>query len=450
MIEKACLFCNVKFKADRQRTKCCSKQCANDLARKRQTGKRLIKRIEKTCIICSSLFEIMPHDKDKPIKYCSLKCAGRGKSKKFNHQPINRICRWCGNSFKVGKPSIKIACCSHVCSSAYRTEANEVERQMIIPEIKEYRKTHSSQKTSDRYQISEVTLRRWGILSENGYRREELLPYEFTQEQHETLIGNLLGDGSLNYIPEGSHRQSSFRLGQKRDFSEYVKGLQQIYQPLAIGYYEGQIPKPSTVNGKISHDPASWDGEYTYNSSLYTMAHPIFTAYRMKWYENPFAKSKKIIPSDLRLTWRSAAIWMCDDGSNYAKIRQRNLTLYTDCFTKQEVEFLIDVIRRDLGIIARISQRTDSQYIIRIYGEEWFKFIENIKPFIPWTCLKYKCVNREKISLNTSGRIGVSYHNQQKKWRAYGSNGQSSWSKTFHSKEEAIAAREKWDYNEKS
>lgn len=438
MIEKICPTCQTVFTV-RKNKKFCSKPCADQGLRVRPK-----KRINKTCIECGSSFEIMPHDKDKPINYCSLQCVGKGKSKKFNYLPVDRICRWCGNSFIVDKPCRTTVCCSRKCAFKYMVENNKIKKQTILPEIKKYRQTHSSKETQIKFNMSETSLLNMGVYGENGIRRREHLQCTFNQEQHEALIGNLLGDGSLTYL-KSVNSQSIFAFSQKRDFSEYVKGLHEIYQPFSLGYREGQMPKPSTVNGKINHDPTYWNGEYTYNSSFHSMAHPIFTSYRMKWYKDPFAKSKKIIPVDLKLTWRSAAMWMCDDGSNYCGPRTRHLILYTDCFTKDEVDFLANVINRDLHLIAKPTARNDRQYVIRICGDDWFEFIENIKPFIPWKCLQYKCINREKISLNTSGYIGISYHNQQKKWRAYGSNGQDKWSKIFSSKEEAINARKKWE-----
>lgn len=85
---------------------------------------------------------------------------------------------------------------------------------------------------------------------------------------------------------------------------------------------------------------------------------------------------------------------MCDDGTNY--VNQRSLVLYTDCFTCEEVEFLIHRIQKDLDVISRLNFRC-GRPIIKIYGDNWFRFIEGIKPFVSWNCFKYKCENRHVL-----------------------------------------------------
>lgn len=267
----------------------------------------------------------------------------------------------------------------------------------IVPKMKEYRKTHTPAETARKFGVSCSTLSYWGVI---GPEKEKRLscPHYLTTEQEETIAGNLLGDGCIPYIDASrgcGGLNNHFSIGQNEERAEYINGLFKIYEPFSCGTHERQNRKPSTVNGKINHDIENWNGEYSGSIMMYTINHPVFTALRKKWYKEPYLKrSPKIVPSDLRLTWRTAAIWMCDDGTNYVEKRNRGLKLYTDCFTVAEVEFLIDRIKKDLDVSARINFRSGKPNI-KINGDEWFKFIEGIKPFIPWRCFQYKCVNRQ-------------------------------------------------------
>lgn len=83
--------------------------------------------------------------------------------------------------------------------------------------------------------------------------------------------------------------------------------------------------------------------------------------------------------------------------------------LHTESFSKQEVELLIDCLERDLDIKGTLN-RHDGKPTIRIGGDDWYQFIENIKPHVPWECFQYKCKNRKKVSRNKSGFTGVRFH----------------------------------------
>ena len=142
----------------------------------------------------------------------------------------------------------------------------------------------------------------------------------------------------------------------------------------------------------MSHNIIDWNGEYLYNCLFFTVAHPVFTKLRAKWYSNPHEKGgHKIVPPDLHLTWRTAAVWTCDDGSNHfsKKYKQKNLILHTESFSENDVDFLLEKLYNDLGISGAINHHY-SKPTIRICGDNAISFIEQIKPFIPWKCFQYK------------------------------------------------------------
>lgn len=448
-VKKQCAQCGEEFSiklSHAEMTHCCSKQCSI-LYRK---GKPTVERIKQNCLNCNTEFDVMPHDigkgKRNP-KFCCLDCSAKYKSKLFGYPDINRTCQQCGKPFTVEKPCRKNVFCSNACVGKHTASLSEKHRSNLIPLIKEYRKTHTPKETGEMFGMSASGIQQWGVLGPEAEKRASC-PNELTQEQHEFMIGNLLGDGCLSWL-QSPDSNSHFVISQKQEFSEYVKALYDIYSPFSCDYYERETKRPSRVNGKINHDEEHWDGTFLKKAVMYTVCHPVFTNYRKEWYEKPFEKwSQKIIPKDIHLTWRIAATWMCDDGSNHCSIEHghRYLMLHTECFTDSDVEFLIDRLQADLNVKSTLN-RHEGKPTIRIGGDDWYDFIENIKKFIPWKCFQYKCINRKKIDKNKSGYIGVLF--SKGKWRAFKSfrtNGKFHCVNIggFDSAEEASAAREEW------
>jgi len=162
---------------------------------------------------------------------------------------------------------------------------------------------------------------------------------------------------------------------------------------------------------------------------------------RKKWYKEPFVRrSKKIVPSDLILTWRIAALWACDDGTNNHKIRTFRLS--TNCFSETDVCFLITRLDNDLGVKARMNMERN-QPTITMCGANAEKFIDGIKRYIPWSCLQYKLKWRPSLNPNTSGIIGVSKVGRY--WQAHIMINGIKKFQHFNTKEEAILIRKEWE-----
>lgn len=435
MDNKICNFCKIEFSSKRKKQIFCNLECLHN---------SLKKQIECICKNCGNNFN-RSQKSAKEAKYCSVKCRGEYKSKQYNYPSIQRICLYCDKQFLVEKPCKKNKFCSKKCWYNHNKQSNDRKISALLPEIKEFRKTHTLAETSSKFCAGEEILKRHGI-----YATEHFLscPDNLSELQQEIFNGNMLGDGCIGYIKKENHN-SRFSIGQKLESAEYIKALFDIYKPFSCGYSEGKTKKPSTINDKISHDPNNWNGEYSYNCFFYTLSHPVFTKARHEWYELPYVKkSPKKIPINLKLTWRTLAIWICDDGSNHCRLKQgRSMTIHTESFTENQVEFLIEKLKNDLSLNATMNFH-EGKPTIRIGGEEHYRLIEEIKPFVLWECFKYKCVNREKINRNTSGYIGVTRHHTGR-WKAYKSfrtNGIFSSVNIglFDTPQEASDAREVW------
>jgi ribosome-binding protein aMBF1 (putative translation factor) len=118
----------------------------------------------------------------------------------------------------------------------------------------------------------------------------------------------------------------------------------------------------------------------------------VWTELGKKWYTTELVNGriKKIIPGDLKLTPLSLAVWYMDDGVNSSKDAQAKLC--TNGFNNEEVIFLSEIMKRDLGIEGvkcRVKKHKE-QFVIRINRKQYFEFIEMIKPEVKWDCFQYK------------------------------------------------------------
>lgn len=137
------------------------------------------------------------------------------------------------------------------------------------------------------------------------------------------------------------------------------------------------------------------------NYLLTTRSHLFWTELEKKWYipiEHKYFKRKKIIPKDLILTPLTLCVWMMEDGSNHTK--DGNITLETQGFYEEDIEFLIERLNKDLSIKATKKKNTtgDNQWRIFIGVESFKHVVDLIKPYVTWNCFQYKLdSNYQKI-----------------------------------------------------
>lgn len=183
--------------------------------------------------------------------------------------------------------------------------------------------------------------------------------------QKEILIGKLLGDAHISKI---SDTKARFQIAQSDKQSEYVEHLYEIFKDLC-----GTAPKYNV-------------GKYTtvYFNSL--SSEELLDVYRMFINDNV-----KGVPQNIKeiLTARGLAYWFMDDGTSYyAKGRQSkniksSVLFCTDCFTKDDVELLIDTLKENFNIQSSLSKPpTRKGYRIYIGTREAQKFYDIIEPFI--------------------------------------------------------------------
>ena len=109
-----------------------------------------------------------------------------------------------------------------------------------------------------------------------------------------------------------------------------------------------------------------------------------FTLMRQRWYP----EGCKIIPSDLRITPTTLAHWHWGDGtiSNYGY----TISLCTDSFSKDDVLFLIDLLKKDLGIHSAFTNKQKKYPRINIYRkQDRISMVNLVKEYCP-ECFLYK------------------------------------------------------------
>lgn len=206
-----------------------------------------------------------------------------------------------------------------------------------------------------------------------------------TQRQIEIVNGSLLGDGTIwtNFKDKNNEKfqTTQSRLDHKGvDKNSYIYW----YAKEFINFGCSVKPKKNKVKGLVN-------GVYD-QYVFYTKCDKIWKELEKKWYipyEHKWYKRKKIVSNDLKLTPVTACVWMMDDGSNNAK--DGNIELNTQGFSKEEVEFLCNLLQTDLGIKSHPKKAKKShQFKIYIGRESYFDFIDLIKPCVQWECFKYK------------------------------------------------------------
>lgn len=216
-----------------------------------------------------------------------------------------------------------------------------------------------------------------------------------TERQQQIVTGSLLGDGTIwtNFVDPFMKWQltQSKKDWHKENKKNYMCWYAREFIDLGVSIRSVSV-KPTGV-AAIRCKKESFD-RYVF----YTRCNKFWNDIESKWYiprtDHPRFKRRKIVPTDIKLTPLALCIWHMDDGSNNQT--DANIELNTQSFTVEEVDFLIERLKQDLGIDShKKTGGKKGQYKIYIGRDSYFGFIEMIKPHVEWDCFKYK--------LDTSG-----------------------------------------------
>lgn len=261
------------------------------------------------------------------------------------------------------------------------TKMGEMSREDLLELVT----TRTNAEAARHLSVDERTVSRWRkrLGLSNLKVRHADCPMVLDDSRLEVVTGTMLGDASLYMGRLAANAQ--YRFKQSENHSEYVTAIRSALGPYVkceVTTEKNRCPSRD-ANGVISMAEDLWDGRFVYAERFQSISHPVFTALRRKWYP----AGTKVVPRDIRLNWRVAAFWHCDDGSNNQA--RTNVTLHTNGFSKADVEFLIERLREDLGVASHIEWRRE-QPVVYIGKDSYFDFLAGVRPHIPWKCFAHK------------------------------------------------------------
>ncbi len=188
-----------------------------------------------------------------------------------------------------------------------------------------------------------------------------------TQEEHDLIVGSLLGDASIRQ----REKNSCFRVAHTTKQKGYIDWKLNTIKNFNISEY---VERSRIINQRkvdMIH--------------LATKTHSVFNYYRKLFYLN----NRKIITKEIleQLNPKSLAIWVCDDGS-YDNT-QGYIVLCTNAYSLEEHKLMKEFFKEKFELDPTIGFRNNKYYFLRFKQQDSKKLIEIIKPFIP-KCMGYK------------------------------------------------------------
>lgn len=192
---------------------------------------------------------------------------------------------------------------------------------------------------------SETALFNANVESRN-YRGGKLVAYKKTliwnQNQHEVIIGTLLGDSSM----QTSKCNFSVKFEQKYTQVEYVVHIYEIFEP-----YVGTGPKMRIIENEYHKN-----NKYGVSCCFRTYAHIDFKYYENQFYEiDATGTRRKVVPENIHqmLTPKVLGYWFMDDGS---KFYEDTYCFNTHGFTKSDQERLVSALKLNFNLDFKLDE----------------------------------------------------------------------------------------------
>jgi LAGLIDADG DNA endonuclease family len=196
-------------------------------------------------------------------------------------------------------------------------------------------------------------------------------PDKLSDYLNSVLIGIILGDGFLYRSSATANTRFEMSFGYK--YKLYAENIELLFKD-----YISNSLKEVTIKGK--------DRSYI-NYRLKTKTLPIFNQYHDLFYEEQkgkwgIFKKVKIVPANIEklLDPIVLAYLIQSDGSfSYNRVR-----IYTNSFTKAEVELLAKAINTNFSIFTGVTHDRNNQWILTIGSRQLNLLREIVSPyFVP-------------------------------------------------------------------
>jgi hypothetical protein len=243
--------------------------------------------------------------------------------------------------------------------SIHKSKANALSRLRTNRDLLKFSQAYNVNELSARELYMKV--KKWNLKIQENPR---LL---ISDEEHDLIIGSLLGDASIRQ----REKNSCFRFSHSIKQREYSKWKKDILNNFNISEFR-------EVKRKIKDS-------FIHALDFATKTHPTFNYYRNLFYK----EARKTITKEIleKVTPRSLAIWICDDGSY--EIKQGYIILCTNSYNIDEHRLMKEFFNKRFDLDPTIGFRDGKYYYLRFKQEDSKKLIEIIKPFIPKS-MKYK------------------------------------------------------------
>ncbi len=298
-----------------------------------------------------------------------------GVRKKFDIVELRKSIKKRGNIYTIAQElDIKYSSLKHafeeerilkVFPNIHKSKANALSRLKTERELNSF---------SEAYDVNKLSARKLYDAVKKWRKDIEINPLILlTQEEHDLMIGSLLGDASIRQ----RDKNSCFRVSHSVRQKSYIKWKLELLKFFTISEFSNT--KRMINNHEINM------------INLSTRTHYAFNYYRNLFYNKEGRKVVNMAILD-GLTPRALAIWICDDGSYDNK--QGYIVLCTNAFSFEEHKLMKKFFNERFSLDPTIGFRDGKYYYLRFKQKDTKKLIEIIKPFII-DSMKYKIGEKE-------------------------------------------------------
>jgi len=216
--------------------------------------------------------------------------------------------------------------------------------------------------------MSKTTLIRFlnSLAKLQDYKKELRSKSKLSLYLNDVLIGLLLSDGHLERSSPTSAVRLSVSFGIKH--SSYLNFLYDLFEP-----YTNSAPVTISVFNKKT-------GTYNEVIKFKTASLPQLLYYHSLFYQlNSKGKLIKTVPANIEELMSPVVLAHLIMGDGNIKLPDKIIRIYTNSFTKTEVELLALAITKKLNVIAKVSHDRNNQYMITISKSQLPLVIQHLK-----------------------------------------------------------------------
>jgi len=207
---------------------------------------------------------------------------------------------------------------------------------------------------------------------------------------HETLIGLLLSDGSVERPSKTGGARLSVILGF--DTLPYLMHLYNLFEPFIDNHFS-----ISEVNNRQTGNAHSIVRFRTCMSPIFVYYHNMFYKF-----DDELNRYVKIVPKDIDNLMTPVVLAHLIMGDGNLKKGDNIIRIYTNSFTKTEVEHLAFVITNKLGIITKAVHDRKGQYMLTISKSQLDKVKSLIEPYMHPSMLYKLGISAGQVGFNIS------------------------------------------------